>query len=140
MVRYKLVQRVRVRRSVPNKALVIILMVPSKLHFRIEREMISMLFKRLHVVAECIVHSTSLRQYVCEQTIAHANTEESFDLSFGRYRTIITETLKRRQKKYAASGFQHFATFHDNTRNLLLVGGHLSPLWKGEQGENGHQP
>ena len=130
MVRYKLVQRVRVRRSVSNKALVIIFMVPSKLHFRIESEMVSMLFKRLHVVAECIVHSTSLRQGVGEQTIAHANTEESFDLSFGRCRTIITETLKRRQKKYAASGFQHFSTLHDSiAKNLLLVRGHLSPLW-----------
>ena len=124
VVRYKLVQRVRVRRGVSDKALVVIFMVPSKLHFRIEREMVSVFFKRLHVVAECVVRTISLRQNVGEQAVAHANTEKPFDISVGRGRSILPETLKRRQEKYAASGFQHIATFHNTTaRNLLLEGG-----------------
>ena len=124
VIRYKLVQRVRIRRGVSDKALVVIFMVPSKLHFRIEREMVSVFFKRLHVVAECVVRTISLRQDVGEQAVAHANTEKPFDISVGRGRSILPETLKRWQEKYAASGFQHIATFHNtNARNLLLAGG-----------------
>ena len=118
---YKLVQRVRVGRGVSDKALVVIFMVPSKLHFRIERKIVSVLFKRLHVVAKFIVHTISLRQDVGEQAVAHANTEKPFDISFGRRRSIISKTLKRRQEKHASSGFQHFTTFHNSTpKNLLL--------------------
>ena len=74
-IRYKLVQRVRVRRGVSDKALVVIFMIPPKLHFRIEREVVSMIFKRPHVVAECVVRTIRLRQGVGEQTVTHANTE-----------------------------------------------------------------
>ena len=123
-VRYKLVERVRIRRGVSDKALVVIFMVPSKLHFRIEREVVSMFFKRLHVVAEYVVRTIGLRQGVGEQAVTHANTEKPFDISFDMGRSILTETLKRRQEKYAASCFQHIATFHNTiARNLLLVGG-----------------
>ena len=124
VVGYKLVQRIWVRCGVSDKALVVIFMVPSKLHFRIEREMVSVFFKRLHVVAECVVRTISLRQDVGEQAVAHANTEKPFDISFGRGRSILPETLQRRQEKHAASGFQNIATFHNTiARNLLLVGG-----------------
>ena len=124
LVRYKLIQRVWIRRGVSDKALMVIFMVTSKLHFRIEREMVSVFFKRLHVVAECVVHTISLRQDVGEQTVAHANTEKPFDICLGRRRSILPETLKSRKEKYAASGFQHIATFHNTTaRNLLLAGG-----------------
>ena len=124
MICYKLVQRVRVGRGVSDKALVVIFMVPSKLHFRIEREVFSMFFKRLHVVAEYVVHTIGLRQGVGEQAVTHANTEKPFDISLDMVRSILTETLKRRQEKYAASCFQHIATFHNTiARNLLLVGG-----------------
>ena len=122
-VRYKLVERVRIRRGVSDKALVVIFMVPSKLHFRIEREVVSMFFKRLHVVAEYVVHTIGLRQGVGEQAVTHANTEKPFDICLGRRRSILPETLKSRKEKYAASGFQHIATFHNTTaRNLLLAG------------------
>ena len=64
VVRYKLVQRVRVRCGVSDKAPVVICMVPSKLHFRIEREMVSVFFKRVHVVAECVVRRKSVQPAV----------------------------------------------------------------------------
>ena len=123
VVRYKLVQRIWVRCGVSDKALVVIFMVPSKLHFRIEREMVSVFFKRLHVVAECVVRTISLRQDVGEQAVAHANTEKPFYISFSRGRSILPETLQRRQEKHAASGFQNIATFHNTTDwNLLFEG------------------
>ena len=123
-IRYKLVERVRVRRGVSDKALVVIFMVPSELHFRIEREVVSMFFKRLHVVAEYVVRTIGLRQGVGEQAVTHANTEKPFDISLDMGRSILTETLKRRKEKYAASCFQHIATFHNTiARNLLLVRG-----------------
>jgi hypothetical protein len=96
VVRDKLVQRVRVRRGVSDKAHVVICVVPSKPHFRIEREMVSVFFKRLHVVAEYIVRTISLRQGVSEQAVAHADTEKPFNISFGWGRTILPEALKRR--------------------------------------------
>ena len=80
-------------------------MVPSKLHFRIERELVSVFFKRVHVVAEYVVRTISLRQDVGEQTVAHAHTEKPFDISFGRGGPIHPKTLKRRQEKGAAGGF-----------------------------------
>ena len=121
-VRYKLVERVRIRRGVSDKALVVIFMVPSKLHFRIERKIVSVLFKRLHVVAKFIVHTTSLRQHVGEQAVAHANAEKPFDISVVRGRSMLPETLKRRQEKHAASRFQHIATVDHNTpRNFLYA-------------------
>ena len=122
VVRDKLIQRVRVRRGISDEALVVIFMVPTELHFRIEREIVSVFFKRLHVVAECVVRTTRLRQSIGKQAVAHANTEKPFDISIGRGRSIIPETLKRRQEKYTASRFQHIATFHNTiARNLLLV-------------------
>ena len=105
MVRYKLVQRIWVRCGVSDKALVVIFMVPSKLHFRIEREMVSVFFKRLHVVAKCVVRTTSRRQGVGKQSVAHANAEKPFNISFVRSGSVLSKTLKRRQKKYATSGF-----------------------------------
>ena len=76
------------------------------------------------MVAECVVRTIGLRQGVGEQAVTHANTEKPFDISLDMSRSILTETLKRRQEKYAASCFQHIATFHNTIdRNLLLVGG-----------------
>ena len=122
VIRYKLVQRVRIRRGVSDKALVVIFMVPSKLHFRIEREIVSVFFKGLHVVAEYVVRTISLWQDVGEQAVSHANTKKPFDLSFGRGRSILPETLKRRQEKYAACGFQHITSFHNSiARNFLFA-------------------
>ena len=139
VIRYKLVQRVRIRRGVSDKALVVIFMVPSKLHFRIEREIVSVFFKGLHVVDEYIIRTISLWQDVGEQAVSHANTKKPFDLSFGRGRSILPETLKRRQEKYAASGFQHIATFHNTTAwNLLLEGDPVPPLWTGAQDQKGN--
>ena len=81
-----------------------------------------MFFKRLHVVAECVVRTIGLRQGVGEQAVTHANTEKPFDISFGRRRPILPEALKRRQEKYAAGGFQHIASFHNSiARNLLFA-------------------
>jgi hypothetical protein len=58
--------------------------------------MVSVFFKRLHVVAEYIVRTISLRQGVSEQAVAHADTEKPFNISFGWGRTILPEALKRR--------------------------------------------
>mgnify|MGYP001230663232 FL=1 len=96
VVRYKLVERVRVGRRVSYKAPVIIVMVPSKSHFRIEREMVSVFFKRFHVVAEYVVSAIGLWQGVGEQAVSHANTEKPLYISFGRGRPIFPEALKRR--------------------------------------------
>ena len=105
VVRYKLVQRVRVRCGVSDKAPVVTCMVPSKLHFRIERKIVPMFFKRVHVVAECVVSTSSLRQDVGEYAVAHTDAEKPFDISFGRSRPIHPKTFKRRQEKGAAGGF-----------------------------------
>ena len=122
VVRYQLVQRVRVRRGVADKALVVIFMVSSKLHFRIEGEMVSVFFERVHVVAECVVRPIRLWQDVGEHAVAHANAEKPFDISVVRGRSMLPETLKRRQKKHAASRFQHIATVDHNTpRNFLYA-------------------
>ena len=50
VVRYDLVQRVRVRCGVSDKALVVADMVSAKFHFRVEREMVTVFLQRLHVV------------------------------------------------------------------------------------------
>lgn len=105
VVRYELVQRVRVRCGVSDKAPVVTCMVPSKLHFRIERKIVSMFFKRVHVVAECVVSTISLRQNISEYAVAHTDAEKPFDISFGRGGPILPKALKRRQEKGAASGF-----------------------------------
>ena len=119
-----LVQRVWVCIGVTNKAPVVVVMVPSEPHFRIQSELVTVFLQRLQVVAECVVRTTSLRQDFGEQNVAHANTEKPFDICLGRGRSILPETLKSRQEKYAASGFQHIATFHNNTAiSLLLAGG-----------------
>ena len=93
---YKLVQRIWVRCGVSDKALVVIFMVPSKLHFRIEREMVSVFFKRFHVVAEYVVSAIGLWQGVGKQAVSHANTEKPLYISFGRGRPIFPEAFKRR--------------------------------------------
>ena len=96
VVRDKLIQRVRVRRGISDEALVVIFMVPTELHFRIEREIVSVFFKRLHVVAEYVVSAIGLWQGVGEQAVSHANTEKPLYISFGRGRPIFPEALKRR--------------------------------------------
>ena len=72
---YDLVQRVRIGRGVSDKALVVVGMVSAKLHFRVEREVISVLFQWLHVVTECVVGTIRLRQDIGEKTITHADAK-----------------------------------------------------------------
>ncbi len=74
------------------------------------------------MVAEYVVCTISLWQGIGEQAVAHADTEKPFDISFGRGRSILPEALKRRQKKNAAGGFQHIASFHNSiARNLRFA-------------------
>ena len=61
VIRYDLVERVRVCRGVSNETPVVVMMIATKLHFGIERETFSMFFQRLHVVAEFVVRTASLR-------------------------------------------------------------------------------
>ena len=98
----------------------VVVMVSAELHFRVEREMVSVLLQRRHMVTERVVRTISLRQDVCEQTVAHADTEEPFDISFGWSGLFSSETLQCRQEKYAASGFQNIATLH-NVRPLHVL-------------------
>ena len=59
-------------------------MVPAELHFRVEREMVSVFLQRLHVVTEHVVRTIDLRQDIREKSVAHTDTEKSFDVSFSR--------------------------------------------------------
>ena len=94
VVRYDLIQGVRVRCGVSDKALVVVDMVSAELHFRVEREMVSVFLQRLHVVTECVVRTIGLRQDVREKTVAHADTEKPLDISFGRSELFLSETLQ----------------------------------------------
>ena len=94
MFRDDLVKRVRVRIGVSNKAPVVVVMVPAEPHFRIEREMVSVLFQRLHVIAECVVRTIALRKDVREKAVAHADTEKPFDISLCSGGSILPETLQ----------------------------------------------
>ena len=81
VIRHNLIERVWVRGGISNKTPVIIVMIPTKLHLGIEREMLSVFSQRLHVVAECIVSTTGLRQNVRKKTVAHADAKKPFYFS-----------------------------------------------------------
>ena len=93
VVRNNLVQGVRVCCGVADETLVVADMVSSKLHFGVEREVVSVLLQRFHVVTECVVCTIGLRQHICEEPVAHADTEKPFDLSLFRDGAILTKTL-----------------------------------------------
>jgi hypothetical protein len=93
VVRNNLVQGVRVCCGVADETLVVADMVSSKLHFRVEREVIAVLLQRFHVVTECVVCTTGLREHVCEKTVAHADTEKPFDFSLFRGGAILPKAL-----------------------------------------------
>ena len=83
VVRNDLVQRIGIGCGVADKALVVVDMVSAKSHFRVEREMVSVLLQRLHMVTEHVVGAIRLRQDVREETVAHADAEKPFDIRFG---------------------------------------------------------
>jgi len=56
--------------------------------------MVSVLYQRLHVFAECVVCTIGLRQHVREKAVTHADTEEPFDIRLFRGGAILAEALQ----------------------------------------------
>ena len=103
-VRYKLVEKVRIRRGVSDKALVILWF--PKLHFRIEREVV-LFFKRLHVVAEYVVRTIGLRQGVGEQAVTHTS-QAVYQLGHGQI-----DSYRNSQETAGKVRSQLFSTYRD---------------------------
>ena len=74
--------------------------------------MVSVFFQRFHMFAKCVVSSVGLRQYVCEKTVAHANTKKPFNFGFIRSGPVLTKALECRQEQHTAGGLNNFTTFH----------------------------
>jgi hypothetical protein len=119
--RHDLVQRVRICVRVSDEASVIIMMVPSELHFRVEGEMVTVFFQRCHMVTEDVFSAAGLRQDIGEQAVSHTDTEKTFHLGFGFGRATLPEALQGRQEKGAAGSSQNIATSH-HIRSFWLVG------------------
>ena len=75
--------------------------------------MITVLLQRFHVVAECVVSTIRLWQDIREETVAHADTEKSFDIGLVRNNAILTKTLQCWQEKHATSRLKNLTTFHE---------------------------
>ena len=134
VVRNDLVQRVRVRRGVPDKAFVVVDMIPAELHFRVEREMVSVFLQRLHVVTECVVRTIGLRQDVRKKAVAHADTEKPFHFGIGCIGLRLSEALQCRQKQRATCGSKYLATIH-YVRPLITLG-KLCPVGRNDTASN----
>ena len=100
-----LVQRVWVCIGVTDKAPVVVVMVPSEPHFRIQSELVTVFLQRLHVVAECVVRTSLLRKNIREKAVTHTDAEQPFDVGLARIGMILPKALQSRQEQCAAGGF-----------------------------------
>ena len=100
-----LVQRVWVCIGVANKAPVVVVMVPSKPHFRIQGELVTVFFQRLHMVAECVVRASLLRQGIREKAVTHTDAEQPLYGGLARIGMVLPKALQSRQEQCAAGGF-----------------------------------
>ena len=100
-----LVQRVWVCIGVANKAPVVVVMVPSEPHLRIQGELVTVFLQRLHVVAECVIRASLLRKDIREKAVTHTNAEQPFDVGLARRGKILPKALQSRQEQCAAGGF-----------------------------------